>query len=117
MLKENKMIYWNDDVSEEVLKKAGFNNRNYFVECVHDNITLNISKRKDVLKIDVLDESFLQPYDYQFKLKYSPNFKFAKTVKRNVDKILYEMQELGIISGFSDEHYVYSKYTKDKCYN
>lgn len=117
MLKENKMIYWNDSVDKETLKEFGFRDNNYFMKMVYDGISLNISKRKNVLRIDVLDEDFLQPYDYQYILSLNPQHVVARQVKNNVDEILNEAQDVGIIEGFDSAHYLYTNYSNTECYD
>ena len=117
-LKKNKMIYWNCGVDRAILETVGFNNKNYLMRYVHKNmISLNISKQDGILKIDVLDEDFLQPYDYQYVLKKNPNHTVARAVKDSVDSELCKIQDYGIIRGFDSANYVYSKYSQDECWN
>ncbi|CAF1851074.1 hypothetical protein NRS6141_03923 [Bacillus subtilis] len=43
----------------------------YFIKSIQPNITFNLTIHKNSLKgeIDVLDERYLQPYDYQYYME------------------------------------------------
>lgn len=82
----------------------------YFCQRVHVDITFNMSiKSEDDWQIDILDECFLQPYDYQYLLeKYSNdiNTRVLEIVKKNVDEIMDSFVHKGIISGWEVGDYV-----------
>lgn len=81
----------------------------YYVTQVRKSITLNISISKDGarLKIDVLDEWFGQPYDYQHMLASSDNPpEAAKEVHEKVEKIMSEMVDAGVLAGWSPGQYI-----------
>lgn len=65
------------------------------------DISFNVSIRKDNsnIRIDVLDEAFCQPYDYQYVLKRSPKNEYANIVKEQVEKWMKYLQDSGILSG------------------
>ncbi|MGM1044724.1 MAG: hypothetical protein ACQEXX_01120 [Bacillota bacterium] len=100
-------------VTAKQLMDYGFTNNDkpnlYYVRQVGDMTTLNITVNKETLqglKIDVLDESFLQPYDYQYLLVENPNNLFARNVSNKVEQVLKEMQDDGIIDGYTSGMYV-----------
>lgn len=80
----------------------------YFVTRVGDGISLNISIKKDThdLTIDVLDENFLQPYDYQYILTLDEENSFAQQVKKEVESHLAFYSGLGVIQGFMPDIYI-----------
>ncbi|MDF2880138.1 MAG: hypothetical protein K0R54_695 [Clostridiaceae bacterium] len=101
------------ELSEEEMKKIGFHNinKNYWSlnRGLGHDICFYISINKnDVtdLDISVLDEDFLQPYDYQSILENSPTHKIASLVKEKVENIMEEMQEAGVISGHIRGEYI-----------
>lgn len=57
-------------------------------------------------EIDILDENFLQPYDYQNMLKKIPDHKFANKVDKQVRKIMLQFVDAGLIEGYTDGDYI-----------
>lgn len=82
----------------------------YFCNQVYKDITFNFTiYSEDDWKIDILDECFCQPYDYQYLLeKYSNdiNTRVLEIVKKNVDEIMDSFVHKGIISGWEVGDYV-----------
>ena len=108
-------------LDENILRKFGFtDNRQgywyYYKNVYHDkdrsfsfDVSFNISFKKEDgknLKIDVLDEAFCQPYDYQKMLKDDESFKPALQVHANVQEIMSKLSEAGIISGYTANDYI-----------
>lgn len=99
---------------DEKMHQLGFSDRSkdtwYFEEYWDDvEISFNVRIQKnnpDDLKIDVLDENFLQPYDYQYLLSRDPNFKVAKMIKHRVDKCMSRLVEEGVLSGWEIGDYL-----------
>ena len=69
------------------------------------NISVSKADPKD-FRIDILDEDFLQPYDYQSILQNNPNQKFAKFIMENVEKEMLRLKECGIIDGHEYGDYI-----------
>ena len=73
-------------------------------------VTFNLNIPKDdpdKFKIDVLDDSFCQPYDYQYLLaKYPDPPEAASIVRDNVNAILQKLTDVGIISDWKPGDYV-----------
>ena len=71
------------------------------------NISFNVSIPKDNsdIQIDVLDEAFCQPYDYQYMLDKNPEFEPALVVKEQVEDWMKYLQDNEVISG-----HVYGEY-------
>ena len=82
----------------------------YFCKRVYKDITFNMTiyDSSDWM-IDILDELFCQPYDYQYLLeKYSNdiNTRVPEIVKKNVDEIMDSFVHKGIISGWEVGDYI-----------
>lgn len=74
-----------------------------------DTISMNVSISDDCKgSIDILDDDFLQPYDFQSiiinKGKDAPSV--AKTVQKKVYKIMEGLSYYGIISGWNVGDYI-----------
>lgn len=69
------------------------------------SFNVRIPKNNSDIQIDVLDEAFCQPYDYQYMLDKNPNFGPALVVKEQVEDWMKYLQDSGVISG-----HVYGEY-------
>ncbi|MFO1442865.1 hypothetical protein KDN24_06505 [Bacillus sp. Bva_UNVM-123] len=108
-----KRIKINEGVTVKQLLEYGFSNNHkstlYFMRMVGDDESFSLKLDKESLKItsiDILDENFLQPYDYQSILMKNRHQKYAQGVFDNVDKILEKLQNDGIINGYHRGMYV-----------
>ena len=72
------------------------------------DISFNVAIPKDGsdIKIDVLDESFLQPYDFQYYLSKNPANKFAKKKKKFVYEQMEYLMKHSIISNWKPGDYI-----------
>ena len=61
------------------------------------SFSLTIPKNGDKTRLDVLDEDFCQPYDYEMMLEKNPNFEPAKIVKEQVDYWINHLKDNGIV--------------------
>lgn len=109
----NKNIKINQKQTVKSLMNYGFTNYSeptlYYVENLGHDITFNLSVDKETLEITdlcVLDEIWLQHYDYQQYLMSDPNFRFAKKIYYKVNDTLNKLQDDGIITGFEEGMYV-----------
>ncbi len=98
-------------LSKDDMIRAGFRKTNdggwYKERYITEDITFNVRICPDGdWWIDVLDEDFGQPYDYQAFLEYDPSFDFAKEIKLGVDKEMEKLIKCGILSGWSVGDYV-----------
>ena len=59
--------------------------------------------------IDVLDDDFLQPYDYQHFLETNPKNKLAQLVKKQVEEQMQRLQDAGVLSGHNYGEYIWGK--------
>lgn len=103
---------------EDEMRRLGFTdyaNKNwYYCKPVfatkYSEITFNLSVNKtdtNDWRIDVLDENFCQPYDYQYFLAKSKNPpEAAVIVNKNVENIMQQLSEAGIISGHNYGDYI-----------
>lgn len=72
------------------------------------DISFNVSIPKDGsdLSIDVLDEKFLQPYDYQYMLGQNHHFEPALIVREQVEKWMEYLANAGVLSGHNYGQYI-----------
>jgi hypothetical protein len=102
-----------ENQTKQSLLKYGFTNHNkptlYFMEMVDRNTSFNLSMCVNTLEItgiDVLNEDWLQSYDYQSEIlsgKYSGK---ARNTYNKVNNILLKLQNDKIITGFERGMYV-----------
>lgn len=113
----NKLIKYNI-LSDEEMRAIGFTDYTedtwYFCRMIKFpkghrgfDISFNVSIPKDNsdIQIDVLDEAFCQPYDYQYMLDKNPEFEPALVVKEQVEDWMKYLQDSNVISG-----HVYGEY-------
>lgn len=97
---------------DEEMRKLGFTDYSedtwYYCSRVGAGITLNVSIPKDGsrFRLDVLDEDFGQPYDYQEYLVRNPKQEFALGVKAAVEKQMEFLSLAGVITGFEPGMYI-----------
>ena len=70
------------------------------------SFSVTIPKNGDDIRIDVLDEDFCQPYDYQRILHDHPDHKAALIVQNEVEKWMDYLQEKGVLSGHIRGEYI-----------
>ncbi|MFC8685968.1 hypothetical protein [Brevibacillus porteri] len=104
-------------ISKNQTKKSlldyGFTNHNkptlYYIDMVDKNTSFNLSvciNTLEITGIDVLNEDWLQPYDYQSEI-LSGNFSGkARNVYNKVNNILTKLQQDDIITGFEKGMYI-----------
>ena len=102
-----------EGMTAERLLQYGFSNHHaptlYFCKTVGPEISFNliIDKKSLYIKnIDVLDEDFLQPYDYQAMLMSDQTHPMARKVFDEVDKVLSKLQKDGILTGYVRGMYI-----------
>ncbi len=108
-------------LSDEKMKEIGFTDYNkanwYFGRAIkfpNDKryrgfeVTFDVSIPKDGsdIRIDILDEDFCQPYDYQFMLDKDPNFEPCLIVKEQVEEWMKYLQDCGVLSGHAYGEYI-----------
>lgn len=72
-------------------------------------VTFNLSIKKDNPKkfdIDILDDNWCQPYDYQKYLKTTPYFKTGLKVHNKVQEIMKKLLDNGVIEGYTLGDYI-----------
>lgn len=102
-----------EDQTKDSLLNYGFSNYHkptlYYCKMVGSDVSLNISldiNTLEIKQIDVLDEDFGQPYDYQaIILKGKANESVIK-IYHNVNNELAKLQHDGIITGFEKGMYI-----------
>lgn len=108
-----KWIKISDKQTKESLLEYGFTNhhkpRLYFSKWFEYDISFNLVVCADTLEIlilGVLDEEWLQPYDYQHQILSGNYTKFAKDIYNQVNRTLLKLQDDGIIEGFEEGMYI-----------
>ena len=99
---------------DEKMKAIGFTDHNpkswYFCKYWDDlDLSFNVCIIKDDpddLRIDVLDEAFCQPYDYQSILSRHPDFKVALMVKDRTDRCMTYLINNGVLSNWKVGDYL-----------
>lgn len=96
---------------DKEMKRAGFfeheNKWAYIKEVASEvSFTFRIIKDTGNWQIDIIDDDFGQPYDYQYILQQAPDHAFANTVKENVEDLMMYMVEEGIISDYEVGDYI-----------
>lgn len=89
---------------------AGGNDEYYYCKTLVKGITLNVTLpveiNQDELDIAVLDENFLQPYDFQRILNENPNFGYARKVADIFENEMRRLEKVGILHGHRRGEYV-----------
>lgn len=104
-------------LEENKMRELGFTDyckdRWYYCKRVFEKknfiITFNLSINKQNLKdfsIDILDENYLQPYDYQLMLKHESPNKTCIQVHERVQEIMNHLIAIGIIEGYNLGDYI-----------
>lgn len=70
------------------------------------SFSVTIPKNSDDIRIDVLDEAFCQPYDYQRILYDHPNHETALIVQNEIEKWMDYLQKKGALSGHVRGEYI-----------
>lgn len=102
---------------DEEMRKLGFTDYRkdhwYLCEQVDSECDISFNVTIDKNKpnggdsyIDVIDEDFLQPYDYQHILESNPNHSFANHVRNIVEKYMARLKDSGVISGHNYGDYI-----------
>ena len=95
---EQYSLYW------YMLDSIKFKDKKY--KGVDIGVTVKIYKDDCSVCVDVLDEDFGQPYDYQRMLQRDPGFEPALIVKEQVEEILDKLQKAGVLSGHEYGEYI-----------
>ena len=70
------------------------------------SFSVSIPKDGSDIRIDVLDEDFCQPYDYQSMLHKNPTFEPALIVYEQVEELMDYLQSKGVLSGHVKGEYI-----------
>ena len=113
-------------LSDEEMKRIGFKGK-YYEGTAHEQdcpywyftkmlkfsnknieLTFNVQIPKDGsdISINVIDEDFIQPYDYQKILEKDPNHTMSLDVKEQVERWMKYLQDNGVLSGHEYGEYI-----------
>lgn len=78
------------------------------ISCKNVEITFNVTIPRDGsdIRIDILDEAFCQPYDYQHILHKNPNSEFALLVREQVEYWMKYLMDAGVLEGHKYGEYI-----------
>ena len=100
-------------LDDAAMRRVGFTDRTertwYFTRTFRPyRISFNVAidKATREVAIDVLDEDFLQPYDYQAMLSNDPTCQPALDVERFVEGQMACLQNEGVLSGHVRGEYI-----------
>lgn len=99
-------------LSDEEMREIGFTDRSkktwYFTRRVAGSISFNFHIEKETGRwgIDILDEDFLQPYDYQYLIANGYKDTFVEEVQEGVEEIMAFLAEKGVIEGHEYGEYI-----------
>ena len=98
---------------EEQMRKFGFRDTGHGTWCygrdVADDICFSVSIDKENsydFRIDVIDEDFGQPYDYQHMLATNSENEYAMKIWTGVEAHMKKLTDAGIISGHIRGEYI-----------
>lgn len=98
--------------SRQDMRTLGFTDSSdgswYLRRGVGQDVTLNlyIPKNGSRFRLDIIDDNFLKPYNYQDVLKQSPHHELALEVQQSVEKALEFLSKVQIIHGFEKGMYI-----------
>ena len=70
------------------------------------SFSVTIPRDGSDIRIDVLDEAFCQPYDYQSILRDNPEHKTALRIQKEVEKWMEYLTEKGVLTGHIKGEYI-----------
>lgn len=101
-------------LDDETMEKIGFRNHNtsnwFFLKeikfpqirkfaYISISFSVSIPRNGDDIRIDVFDEDFGKPYDYQRILRQNPTHEIANIVKEQVEMHMEYLQNSSVLSG------------------
>lgn len=102
-----------DHQTKKSLMEYGFTNHNkptlYYMEMIDGNTSFNLSlciNTLEITSIDVLNEEWSQPYDYQAEILSRNYSGKARNTYNKVNNILSKLQKNGVIQGFEKGMYI-----------
>lgn len=100
-------------LSDNQMRKAGFTDfvktTWYYSTMLGEEVSFNVTIEKNnslQFAIDILDDDFCQPYDYQYILGRNPTHEFALSIKAKVEKEMLYLMKQGIISNYKIGDYI-----------
>ena len=109
--KQNAMIQANV-LDDKKMREIGFTDYSkdswYYCRGLGSDISFNVSinKKTSKIKIDVLDECFLQPFDYQAQIQDGRNDDFINNINKQVQEQMKYLMDAGVITGYRMGDYI-----------
>ena len=109
--KQNAMIQANV-LDDKKMREIGFTDYSkdswYYCIGLGSKISFNVSinKKASEIKIDVLDEYCLQPFDYQAQIQDGRNDGFINNINQQVQGQMRRLMNAGVITGYRMGDYI-----------
>ena len=109
--KQNAMIQANI-LDDKKMREIGFTDYSkdswYYCRGLGSDISFNVSinKKTSKIKIDVLDECFLQPFDYQAQIQDGRNDDLINNINKQVQEQMKYLMDAGVITGYRMGDYI-----------
>lgn len=109
--KQNAVIQANI-LDDKKMREIGFTDYSkdswYYCRDIGLDISFNVSinKKMSEIKIDVLDEYFLQPFDYQAQIQDGRNDDFINNINKQVQEQMKYLMDTGVITGYRMGDYI-----------
>lgn len=109
--KQNAVIQANI-LDDKKMREIGFTDYSkdswYYCIGLGSKISFNVSinKKTSEIKIDVLDEYFLQPFDYQAQIQDGRNDDFINNINKQVQEQMKYLMDTGVITGYRMGDYI-----------
>lgn len=109
---QNANIKPYSNLTKKALEEYGFKNIESEKYTLHKMLTpdimfyINIDFSKNIVNIDVLDDFFLKPYDYQTLLSQPNVLKTAYIVHEKIQEIMKNLLDNKIIEGYNLNDYI-----------
>jgi hypothetical protein len=92
-------------LDDETMKSYSFI-AGLYIEDLDNDISLTIKMSKESVYINVIDEDFGQPYDYQRILRDNPEHDIALDIHSKVQATMKRLSDAGIIEGYVANDYI-----------
>jgi len=103
-------------LSDDMMRKIGFSDLSpdnwFFIKTVHEDrfssisFSVTIPKDGSDIRIDILDDAFGQPYDYQYMINRGGAPEVAYKVATKVEYWMSYLKDAGVLEGHEEGDYI-----------
>lgn len=98
---KDRWYFYRNIITEKAKGRYGYGRYDFEV-----SFSVVIPKDGSDIRIDVLDEAFCQPYDYQYILEKNPTHEVALQAKEKVEELMKYLQDNGVLEGHKYGEYI-----------